>query len=231
MFGNPFKRKRPEPEESEYSSPSTRVVVDPNTLERLVVKRMATQQAPPPRKKKSPLFGGKVAKGFMAEVDRRNRAVFGSLLGPLVSGGIRAPGRLGEEVGGELARAYPGFERGIQEKFTAREIEEHRKKAFKQSPSYFHKQTWEQKTKPLLEKAGMGHIEFESYAKHQSEFDKILKEKLLTLSEQEKPQELSNKAEAGEGKPFVKMGFDEVAKGDRAFDAKKPRDVRTDRIE
>lgn len=238
LFKNPFKKKEEFLGNDAESGSGSRIVIDPNTGERLIVRRTQPKQATPQRASR-PSFGGNFLKGAMSEIDRKNRATFGPFFGNLLSGGLRAPGQVGQEIGGELAREYPKFERGVSRAFAARDVEKQRQQAFKQSPSYFHKQKWEEKTKPLLEKVGMGHIEFESYVQHKEEFERILNEKLAALEEANKPKELPSELgtttdmafEMKEGKPVLKQRFDSVIKRDEPFDVKGPREIHKDHIE
>lgn len=45
----------------------------------------------------------------MSEVNRRNKRAFGNLFGSVVTAGIKAPVRLGEGIGGGIAREVMRF--------------------------------------------------------------------------------------------------------------------------
>lgn len=181
-----------------------RIVVDPKTGERLIVRPVSpqptTQRKPPISRPRPSRFGGSI----MSELDRKHKAVFGNLFGGLLTRGTQLPSEVGQEVGGTLARGWSRFEEGQSEKFAAREVEKERQQAFEQSPSFFHKQTWEAKTKPLLEKAGMSHITYESYAKNPLEFKKIMENKLQAIKDKE-PKPTSKTPELGDLKEPTKI--------------------------
>lgn len=152
-------------------------------------------------------FGG-VQQGVMSEIQRRNIAVFGPILGRAATVGIKAPFQAAEFVG----------EKGI-ERFQAQRKASLAKEAFRRSPKFLEKQDFERTTKKKLERIGLGHISFEDYDKSKSEFDKQIKTHLPkpVVQEQAPEQKLVEKPSVEQQAPGF-VGSNEPFTADRKAD-------------